>query len=185
MDLSKADSEKQASLAALLRRRKIQTEISSLLTEVTRLADGEKESTEEKVVDTLRAIRDTLRISTETSKERIATLLGHEERPMLPGAQARARAKKRKPPKLSHAEYMSRFAELTQEIAQPLTVTNSVIEILRQGHAGAINEAQTHFLDLALESVDRVNQLIKYMHTLYGEPDSLTPNAAIINETYQ
>jgi signal transduction histidine kinase len=79
---------------------------------------------------------------------------------------------------------MNRFAELTQEIAQPLTVTNSVIEVLRQGQIGSLNETQTQFLDLALESVDRVNQLIKYMHTLFGEPASFTPNTSIIKETY-
>lgn len=178
------DPEHHAPTQARLRRKRVQAELGTLFAEVTQLVENKHEPQSEKMVETLRSIRDTLRNSTETSKERIATLLGQEEPlpPATPGA--RPKRKKAKTTKLSYAEYMSRFAELTQEIAQPLTVTNSVIEVLRQGQIGSLNETQTNFLDLAIESVDRVNQLIKYMHTLYGEPASLTPNATIIKETY-
>lgn len=178
------DPEHHAPTQARLRRKRVQTELGTLFEEVTQLVAAKHETQSEKMVETLRSIRDTLRNSTETSKERIASLLGQEETatPAAPGA--RPKRKKAKTPKFSHAEYMSRFAELTQEIAQPLTVTNSVIEVLRQGQIGSLNETQTNFLDLAIESVDRVNQLIKYMHTLYGEPASFIPNAAIIQETY-
>jgi hypothetical protein len=169
---------------ARLRRKRVQTELGALFAEVTQLVAEKYVPQSEKMVETLHSIRDTLRNSTEPSKEQIAKLLGQEEGLPQETPGGRPKRKKRKAPKFSHAEYMLRFAELTQEIAQPLTVTNSVIEVLRQGQIGSLNETQTQFLDLALESVDRVNQLIKYMHTLFGEPASFTPNTSIIKETY-
>jgi hypothetical protein len=181
---SALDPANHAPIQARLRRKRVQTELGSLFAEVSQLVGDAHAPQNAKMVEALRSIRDTLRTSTEPAKERIASLLGQEE--PLPPAPPGTRPKRKKPkaPKFSHAEYMSRFAELTQEIAQPLTVTNSVIEVLRQGQIGSLNETQTQFLDLALESVDRVNQLIKYMHTLFGEPESFTPDAAIIQETY-
>lgn len=173
--------EQHAPTQARIRRKRVRSELNSLLTEVTQLVSNEGTPNNEQVVETLRTIRDTLRQSTEPSKERIATLLGQAEPVTGLGAPSK---KKPKTVKLSHKEYMSRYAELTQEIAQPLTVTNGVIELLRNGQAGALSEAQTNFLDLALESVDRVNQLIKYMHTLSGEPESYSPDMNIIKETY-
>jgi hypothetical protein len=167
-----------------LRRKKVETELGALLAEVSQLVSEKHDPQSEKVVETLRSIRDTLRTSTDPAKERIATLLGQDETPPLGTPGGQPKRKKTNKPRFSHADYMLRFAELTQEIAQPLTVTNSVIEVLRQGQIGTLNETQTQFLDLAIESVDRVNQLIKYMHTLFGEPVSFSPDKAIIRETY-
>jgi len=176
------------------RRANVRTELDALLSEVSLLvssddkgeATGESEGVPQKqhVVDTLRSIRDTLRQSTESSKENIADLLDqpYERREAVAGIKKSGRTPYKT--QFSRKEFMARLAELTQELAQPLTVTNSVIELLRNGHAGSITEAQTNFLDLALESVDRVNQLIKYMHTLSGEPESYTPDAKIVGETY-
>ena len=175
--------EQQAPTQARIRRKRVRSELNTLLTEVTQLVSSEGVPKNEQVVDTLRTIRDALRKSTEPSKERIATLMGQPDN-LAPGSIAGKPAKKSNTFKLTYKEFMSRYAELTQEIAQPLTVTNGVIELLRHGQVGALNEAQTNFLDLALESVDRVNQLIKYMHTLSGEPESYTPDMSIIKETY-
>ncbi len=173
---------------ARTRREQVKTEFLSLLAEVTQLIseEGDLEIAEQnqKVIDTLRSIRDTLRESTEPSKERIATLLGHADYPAPGKFNAPLLKKKPKPLKLTHKEYLERYAELTQEIAQPLTVTNGVIELLQEGHAGALTEMQMQFLNLALDSVDRVNQLIRYMHTLSGEPESYQPDTKIVKETY-
>ena len=176
--------EQQAPAQARIRRKRVRSELDSLLTEVTQLVSSEAASKNEQVVDTLRTIRDALRKSTEPSKERIATLMGQPDTQALTPIAGKPAKKRSTPFKLTYKEFMSRYAELTQEIAQPLTVTNGVIELLRHGQVGALNEAQTNFLDLALESVDRVNQLIKYMHTLSGEPESYTPDMSIIKETY-
>jgi hypothetical protein len=177
--------EKQVTVQASRKRKKVQAELDSLLTEVSDLVAHEDESEDAAMVKTLRSIRDTLRTSTETSKERIVTFLQPAQTIEVVTETGEVQKKKTKAHKLTHAEYMRRFAELVQEIAQPLTVTNSVIEILGKGQAGPLTESQANFLGLALDSVDRVNQLIKYMHTLYGEPDSYIPEAAIIQETYK
>ena len=176
--------QQQAPTQARIRRKRVRSELNSLLTEVTQLVSSEGAPKNEQVVETLRTIRDALRKSTEPSKERIATLMGQPDTQALTPIAGKPAKKRSTPFKLTYKEFMSRYAELTQEIAQPLTVTNGVIELLRHGQVGALNEAQTNFLDLALESVDRVNQLIKYMHTLSGEPESYTPDMSIIKETY-
>jgi hypothetical protein len=176
-------SEKEVTGQASRERKKIQVELDSLINEVTLLFAQEGGPQNTQMVDKLRSIRDTLRTSTETSRERIATFLEPAIEPDLSAPMDSVQ--KDKVLNLRHSEYMQRFAELTQEIAQPLTITNSVIELLGKGQAGPLTESQSNFLALALESVDRVNQLIKYMHTLYGEPDSYTPDASIIQETYK
>jgi hypothetical protein len=172
-----------APVQARIRRKRVRSELNTLLTEVTQLVSSEGDPKNKQMVETLRSIRDALRKSTEPSKERIATLMGQPDE-LAPASITGKTKKKSKTFKLTYKEFMSRYAELTQELAQPLTVTNGVIELLRNGQVGELNEAQTDFLDLALESVDRVNQLIKYMHTLSGEPDSYFPNMDIIKETY-
>jgi len=182
------DPSQLAPALARTRRQQVQTELSSLLAEVSQLisnaSDPESAEQNQKVIETLRSIRDTLRQTTEPSKERIATLLGHANYPAAEAFHATGLTKKPKILKLTQKEYIDRFAELTQEMAQPLTVTNGVIELLKEGHAGSLTDRQTQFLNLALDSVDRVNQLIRYMHTLSGEPESYIPDTSIIKETY-
>jgi len=177
--------EKQVTLKACRYRKNVQTEIDSLLKTVFQLADGEHSEDTRITEKLLSIIRDTLQTSTEASKERIVTFLKPSQEIEVLSETGIAQTKKAKPHKLTQAEFLRRFAELLQEIIQPLTVTNSVIEILGKGQAGPLTESQSQFLGLALESVDRVNQLVKYMHTLYGEPDSFIPNASIIQETYK
>ncbi|MEI6647121.1 MAG: histidine kinase dimerization/phospho-acceptor domain-containing protein [bacterium] len=171
-----------------IRRKQVQAELDSLLSEVAQLissnSDPESEEQNQKVVVKLRSIRDTLRKASTPSKEHILTLHGQSNHPASEIIRTDGLAQKLQPLRLTHKEYMERYAELTQEIAQPLTVTNGVIELLRKGQAGSLNETQTQFLNLALDSVDRVNQLIKYMHTLSGEPESYLPDAKIVKETY-
>jgi hypothetical protein len=166
-------------------RQRVQMELDSLLNDVTQLVGHEDDPKDARMIEKLRSIRHTLRTSTETSKERITTFLGPLPEEKTASDASRARENRVNVLDFRHSEYMSRFAELTQEIVQPLTITNSVIELLGKGQAGPLTETQMEFINLALESVDRVNQLIKYMHTLYGEPDSYIPDAGIIQETYK
>ncbi len=177
--------EKQVTLKACRERKKVQTELDFLLKEVFKLVPHENKSDDALMIEQLRSLRDTLRSSTETSKERLRAFLKPTQEIEIISETGKTEIKKAKAHKLTHAEYMQRFAELIQEISQPLTITNSVIEIIGKEQAGPLTEAQRRFLDLALESVDRVNQLVKYAHKLYGEPYSFTPDARIIQETYQ
>jgi len=40
-------------------------------------------------------------------------------------------------------------------------------------------------LRLAAESVDRVNQLVAYMHRIAGLPTSYTPDNGVISDSYK
>ena len=87
--------------------------------------------------------------------------------------------------KIMRAELVQRYAELNQEILQPLTVSSGVIDMLNSGCTGALTETQRELLKMAAESVSRVNQLVAYMNKISGLPDSLTPDAEIIRESYR
>jgi CBS domain-containing protein len=78
-----------------------------------------------------------------------------------------------------------RIAELNQEIVQPLTVSTGVIDMLGSGRAGPLTVSQRDMLQLASESVERVNQLVAYMRRIAGLPESYTPDAAIIRDSYR
>jgi hypothetical protein len=86
---------------------------------------------------------------------------------------------------LTRGELLQRYAELNQEIAQPLTVSTGVIDMLSSGSAGAVTESQRELLKLAAESVGRVNQLVAYMNRISGLPDSFTPDRAVIADSYR
>jgi len=180
---STEEPELNITVQASRERKKIQSELDSLINEVAQLVSDKEHRQGDRMLETIRSIRDTLKSSTETSRERITTFLD----PTYPSHKSAGPAGKKEGLffDLQTTEYLQRLAELTQEIAQPLTVTNSVIELLGKGQAGPLTGEQSELLNLALESVDRVNQLIKYMHTLYGEPDSYIPDAAIIKDTYR
>ena len=87
--------------------------------------------------------------------------------------------------RLTRAELVERYAELNQEIVQPLTVSTGVIDMLGSGKAGPLNASQRDMLRLASESVERVNQLVAYMCRIAGLPTSLTPDMDMIADTYR
>ncbi len=87
--------------------------------------------------------------------------------------------------KLTRGELLRRYAELNQEIVQPLTVSSGVIDLLHSGQAGTVSEPQRELLKMASESMDRVNQLVTYLNRVSGLPESLTPDAGLIADTYR
>ncbi len=88
------------------------------------------------------------------------------------------------PLKLTREELLERYAELNQEIVQPLTVSTGVIEMLRKEQVGEISESQQELLKMAHESIDRVNQLVSYMHGVSGLPRTFSPDAELIGDSY-
>jgi hypothetical protein len=88
------------------------------------------------------------------------------------------------PLKLTREELLERYAELNQEIVQPLTVSTGVIEMLRKEQIGEISESQQELLKMAHESIDRVNQLVSYMHGVSGLPSTFSPDANLIGDSY-
>ncbi len=83
--------------------------------------------------------------------------------------------------KLTRENIIERYAELQQEIMQPLTVSAGVIEMLSKHHAGDITAAQAELLKMATESLDRANELVEHMRSISGLPATLNPDRKILD----
>lgn len=169
--------ERATALASLLR------ETATLLDRSGFLSDVEQHR---KIIGALTRIRDTLIASTQESERQIATLADQVDDDRQTIASIESAAKRRGIGlKISRAELIERYAELNQEIVQPLTVSSGVIDLLNTGKSGPLTDSQRDLLKLAADSVARVNQLVAYMNRVAGLPESFTPNAAIISDTYR
>lgn len=166
----------------------LRNEINAILTEViTLLARNEFADSgqqQQSLANSLRTIRDMLRHSTEDSQKHIAVLAEkvHEDRQTIASIESSAR--RRGLLKLTREELVERYAELNQEIVQPLTVSTGVIDLLNSGQLGAMSDSQRDLLKLAAESVERVNQLVAYMNRIAGLPENYTPDSGLIRDTY-
>jgi hypothetical protein len=86
---------------------------------------------------------------------------------------------------LTREELLTHYSELTQEIAQPLTVSNGVLELLRSGRTGALSESQQELLKMATESIARINKLVEHLNVISGVPATLIPDAQLLEQAYQ
>jgi hypothetical protein len=172
-----ASQTRAAHLAALLR------DTAALLEEDSALSDEEQHR---RVLVAVTRIRDELIASTAESERQIAALADQldEDRQTIASIESAAR-RRGIGIKLTRAELVERYAELNQEIVQPLTVSTGVIDLLGSGRSGPLTASQRDMLRLAAESVDRVNQLVAYMRRIAGLPDSYTPDNAIIADSYR
>lgn len=172
-----ACQERAARLAALLR------DTATLLEQDSALSTEEQHR---RVLSAVARIREALTASAEESQRQIAALADQVDADSQTVASIESAARRRGIGiKLTRAELIERYAELNQEIVQPLTVSTGVIDMLHTGRAGPLTESQQDMLKLAAESVDRVNQLVAYMRRIAGLPDTYTPDADIISETYR
>ena len=85
---------------------------------------------------------------------------------------------------LSREELLSSLAEINQELAQPLTATTAVIDVLEEGKLGAVTEAQRDVLSVASEGMKRLSKLVGYLQTISGMPDELEPDREILDDAY-
>lgn len=171
-------------------RKKRATELAALLRETAQLLERDEalsdEAQHEKVMAALGRIRDTLIESTAESERQITVLANEVDADSQTIASIESAARRRGIGlKLTRKELFERYAELNQEIVQPLTVSSGVIEMLHSGQGGALTDAQRDMLQLAADSVSRVNQLVAYMNRIAGLPASYTPDMGIISETYR
>ena len=79
-------------------------------------------------------------------------------------------------PQLTRAELLDRFAELGQEIVQPLTVATGAIDLVRKGKGGDLTDEQRSLLHLAAESLDRMQMLVDRIARIAGLPDGFSPD---------
>jgi signal transduction histidine kinase len=85
---------------------------------------------------------------------------------------------------LSREELLANFAEINQELAQPLTATSAVIDMLGGGQLGEVSEAQRDVLKVASDGMDRLAKLVSYLTRISGVPEDLSPDESILNDVY-
>ena len=134
--------------------------------------------------EVLETIERTLHLVEENAagtKDRIGELSRQieEDRATVESIEAAAR-RRGMGPQLTRAELLERFAELSQEIVQPLTVATGAIDMVRKGKGGDLTEEQRSLLHLAAESLDRMEQLAERLSRIAGLPDGLEPDEDII-----
>ena len=169
--------ERTAALAALLR------DAAALLDNGEALSEREQQRN---VLAAINRVRDVLVSSTRESERQIALLADQvdEDRQTIASIESAAR-RRGIGLKLSRGELVERYAELNQEIVQPLTVSTGVIDMLHSGKGGPLTTSQRDLLQLAADSVERVNQLVAYMRRIAGLPESYTPDSDIIADSYR
>jgi len=85
---------------------------------------------------------------------------------------------------LSREELLESLAEINQELAQPLTVSTALVELLSSGRLGEVDEKQRKVFDLASSSLQRLEMVVKYLQKLSGAPVKLSPNKTLLDEVY-
>ena len=172
------------------KRKKHTSSLASLLRETAALLerDGDPPVGErhQAMIDALEQIRHVLSTLTVDSERHITSLAEqvNDDRQTIASIESAAR-RRGIGLKLTRAELIDRYAELNQEIVQPLTVSTGVIEMLKSKRAGALTPLQCDLIKMAEESIERVNQLVAYMSRISGLPESLTPDSRIISESYR
>lgn len=148
--------------------------------------DLDSDQRRQQILEAIVRIREALAEVTRESERHIAALADQVDADRQTIASIESAARRRGLGiRLTRAELVERYAELNQEIIQPLTVSTGVIDMLGSGNAGPLTPSQHDMLRLAAESIERVNQLVAYMRRIAGLPTSLTPDMDVIDDTYR
>jgi hypothetical protein len=87
-------------------------------------------------------------------------------------------------PTLSRKNLMALLGELGQELCQPLSVLQSVVQMLKTKRLGEINEKQDRMLAIGCESADRLKTLVDKLILISNVPKDLSPNEKILGKIY-
>jgi hypothetical protein len=171
-----ARRQRSGALAAMLRQ---------AATVLERHDDTANDDRPQDVLAALNQIRDVLASMTTDAERRIQSLADqvHADRQTIASIESAAR-RHGVGLQLTRQELVTRYAELSQEIAQPITVASGVIEMLQSGCAGIATASQRELLKMAAESVERVNTLVNHLKLISGMPDTLAPDAQILKDAY-
>ena len=146
---------------------------------------GDAENQHAVIEGTVSQIREMLTSMTTDSEHQIQTFAGQVNADRLAIADIESAARRRGVGlQLTRNDLITRYAEISQEIAQPLTVSTGVLDLLNSGRAGDLSESQRDLLKMAAESVERVNRLVAHLKQISGMPESLTPDASILKDAY-
>ena len=77
--------------------------------------------------------------------------------------------------KLTRRQLLELIAEIVQELYQPLSVVQCVIQTLLAGEIHLGSKEQRELMDLAARSTQRLNLLIGELYTVVGNPSSMHP----------
>jgi len=182
--------EQQSGGGAVSEQKRRASSLASLLREAAALLehdDGRPVGAQHQaVLAALEQIRGVLTAMTADSENHITTLANQvdDDRQTIASIESAAR-RRGIGLRLTRGELVQRYAELNQEIVQPLTVSTGVIGMLKSERTGSLTASQRDLLKMAEESVERVNQLVAYMNRISGLPETYTPDAGIISDTYR
>lgn len=139
------------------------------------------EDLKREVLETIERTLHIVEANTEETKDRIGELSQQidEDRATVESIEAASR-RRGMGPQLTRAELLERFAELSQEIVQPLTVATGAIDMVRKGKCGDLTDEQRSLLHLAAESLDRMSQLAERFSRIAGLPDGFEPDQNVI-----
>ena len=179
------DQPPEENTSAAARRKQRAAALAAMLRDAAAALDRDTDVSQTEVNGALEQIRTALSEMVDGSRRDISTLASQVDEDSKTIASIESAARRRGIGlKLTRGELVQRYAELNQEIVQPLTVSSGVIDLLHSGKAGALSESQLELLKMAAESVDRVNQLVVYMTRISGLPESYTPDHAVITDSY-
>ena len=85
---------------------------------------------------------------------------------------------------LSREELLASLAEINQELAQPLTVSSALLEMLSSGRLGYVDKKQQEVVKVATDSLERLEVVVKYLQRLSGIPITLDPDQGLLSEVY-
>ena len=78
-----------------------------------------------------------------------------------------------------------KLSEIGQELCQPLSVINCSISMITSGRLGVVTGGQVDMLNLAVESAQKLKQIVDSLMEMTGMPKGLEPDAKIQAELYQ
>jgi len=85
---------------------------------------------------------------------------------------------------LSREELLASLAEINQELAQPLTVSSALLEMLSTGRLGYVDAKQQEVVKVANTSLQRLEVVVRYLQRLSGMPTALAPDQGLLSELY-
>ena len=140
-----------------------------------------EESLRREVLETIERALHIVETNAAETKDRIGELSQQieEDRATVESIEAASR-RRGMGPQLTRAELLERFAELSQEIVQPLTVATGAIDMVRKGKGGDLTDEQRSLLHLAAESLDRMGQLSERFSRIAGLPEGFEPDRDLV-----
>ena len=143
------------------------------------------ETGQQQILASLERILKMVEASSRATKIRISKLAGQVEADRQTIASIESAARRRGIGfNLTRKELLEHYAEINQEMLQPVTVSSGALDLLLSGKGGPMSDSQKELIKLAFEGMGRVNQLIEYMNRISGLPETLTPDSGLIRDSY-